>query len=379
MLFGLERTGGIKEFFVWSDLDSPTQLRNRWLPPFEAAMKTIRVALSGPINDEWFLKFTDLEKPTRTEGIYETYVYRIRTYYEGKLWEIYALRSPPFGRTIGALLRFVPKLGYALFPPSFIKNLIESYNPYQELTAFKAERDYFAVEVGNPSERIRRNFAKMTYKSSNVPEDFVILVEKKPVGPLLLTSVDFRVTYHSSRERTCKIRIEIDGRLSQVGRGDSDIFLEVRKQVLEYLITQCEKTLMSIPISQIEVIQDPESGTEMVSKKMVQQSRPILIKLSNPIDPSTYRRIVGLFTQNFRHSNFFGTVERTSESESILRTTDVEGGGDALLKILRSEDVIFVNPLPTTTVRTVNRIYRVILEKVDVDSLFTHMLEEQLK
>jgi hypothetical protein len=124
----------------------------------------------------------------------------------------------------------VPKLGYALFPPNFVKDLLQSYGPNKELTAFKADRDYFSIEVGNPSEHIRENFAEMSYKSSNVQEDFVILVEKKPVGPLLLTSTDFKITYHSSKVRTCRIRIEINGRLGQVGKGDTEIFQEVRER-----------------------------------------------------------------------------------------------------------------------------------------------------
>jgi hypothetical protein len=374
--FDFEKTSGIKENFVWSDLELPSELRDKWLLPFEAAMKTIRVEMRGPTNGEWILRFTDLEKPTKMAGVYEEYIYHIRTHLENRLWEIYTLQSPPFRRTIGGLVKFVPKMGYALLPPSFVKDLIESYNPYQELTFFKAERDYFSIEVSNPSERIRRNFAEMSYKSSNVPEDFVVLVEKKPVGPLLLTRADFRITYHSSKERTCKIRMEIDGKLSQVGRGDSDIFLEVRNRVLKYLSTQCEKTLLSTPSSRIDVVEHAESGTKIISKEITQPSEPILIKLSRPVDQSAYRKIVSIFTQNSLHSNFFGIVERESETESLIRITDAEGGGDALLQIHFSKDLILINPLSTTTIRTLNRIYHVILEKLDVDTILTHLKEE---
>lgn len=376
-MYGFE-AGPIKEIFVWSDFDSPTELREKWLLPFEAAARTIRVNMSGPTNNEWVLRFTDLEKPTKLEGVFEEYIYRLRTHCQNKLWEIFSAGTTPLYRTIDALVQFVPKLGYATFPPSFVKDLLESYNPYQELTAFKAEREYFSIEVGNPSERIRENFAKMSYKSSNVPEDFVVLVEKKPVGSLLLTSADFKITYHSSAERTCRIRIEIDGKLSQVGKGDSDIFLEIRNRVLKYLFEQVEKTFVSTPVDQIEVVKDPESGIEIVSREIVQQPKPILIKLSNPLDNSTCKKMLGLFTQNFYASNFFGITERESASEVMIRTTDAQGGGDAILEIPLSKDFVRVRPLSTTTVRTVNRIYHTILQKIDVDAILAYEPEERV-
>jgi hypothetical protein len=55
-LLGVE-VGVVKEIFVWSDFDSPTELRDEWLLPFESAMKTIRINMSGPINNaraNWF-------------------------------------------------------------------------------------------------------------------------------------------------------------------------------------------------------------------------------------------------------------------------------------------------------------------------------------
>jgi hypothetical protein len=373
-LLGIE-VGVVKEIFVWSDFDSPTELRDKWLLPFESAMKTIRINMSGPINNEWTLKFTDLERPIGTEGNFEQYIYRLQTHCEGRLWELYTYSSPPLHRTIGPLVKFVPKLGYALFPPNFVKDLLQSYGPNRELTAFKADRDYFSIEVGNPSEHIRENFAEMSYKSSNVQEDFVILVEKKPVGPLLLTSTDFKITYHSSKVRTCRIRIEINGRLGQVGKGDTEIFQEVRGRALKFLTTQIEKTLLSTQTDRIEVIKDAKSQTEIVSREITQPSLPIIIKLSKPIDLSILKRIVGLFTQDMRKSGFFGNIDWKSDSESTIRTTDTQGGGDAILNIQLGKDFLLISPISTTTARAVDRIYHVILEKVDVDSLLTHMVE----
>ena len=367
--------GVIKEVFVWSDLDSPTELMDKWLLAFESATKTIRVNMTGPINNEWTLRFTDLKKPLGTEGNFEQYYYRLQTHCEGRLWELYTYGSPPLERTIGPLVKFVPKLGYAIFPPNFIKDLLQSYGPNQELTAFKAGRDYFFIEVGNPSEHIRENFANITYRSSNVQEDFVTLVEKKPVGPLLLTSTDFKVAYHSSKVRTCRIRIEINGKLDQLGRGDTDIFREVRDRVLKFLENQIEKTLLSTPTSRIEVKKDAKSQTEIVSREITQLPQPIVIKLSKPIDTSMQKRIVGLFTQNVRNSSFFGTVEWKSEAEGVVRTTDAQGGGDAILSIQIGKDFLMISPLLTTTARTVDRIYHVILEKADVDSILAHTVE----
>ena len=373
-LLGAE-VGVIKEIFVWSDFDSPTELRDQWLLPFESAMKTIRVNMSGPLHDEWTLKFTDLERPVGTEGDFEQYIYRLQPHCEGKLWELYTYTSPPLHRTIAPLVKFVPKLGYALFPPNFVKNLLQAYGPNQELTAFKADRDYFSIEVGNPSEHIRENFAQMSYKSSNVQEDFVTLVEKKPVGPLLLTSTDLKISYHSSKTRSCKIRIEINGRLGQIGKGDTDIFLETRERILKFLSNQVEKTALSTPTSRIETIEDPQSQTKIVSREIIQEPHPVIIKLSGPIDLSIHKKIVGLFTQDMRGSGFFGTIERKSDSESKVRTTDTQGGGDAILNIQLGKDFLLISPESTTTARIVDRIYHVILEKVDVDSIITHMME----
>lgn len=376
MLSSFERRGVIKEIFVWSELSSPDELRKEWLPQFEAAIKTLRVDLKSPINNEWIIKFTDLERPTQTPSVYEESIFNIQTHINGMLWEIYTLESPRFSRTIDSLIRFVPKLGYSLFPPSFIKNLMESYDPYQELTAFKAQRDYFSVEVGNPHERIRRNFADLSYKSSNAPEDFVTLIEKRPVGPLMLTSTDIKITYHSSEERTCRIRINIDGRLSQVQRGDKDIFLEVRNRILNFLSKKNEEVLRSIPVSQMETVEDPKTGTKIISKKIIQQSKPILIKLSKEIDVRDYNKIIGLFTQNFRQSNFFGAIEKQSGSLCLVRTAAADGAGDALVEFQQAKDTVFIHPQPTTTPRTVDHIYRTILEKLDVDSILATQITE---
>lgn len=376
MLSGFERRGVIKEIFVWSELGSPNELRKEWLPQFEAAMKTLLVELREPINKEWTLKFTDLERSTKTPGVYEESIFHVQTHLNDMLWEIYTLESPRFKRTIDSLIRYVPKLGYALFPPSFIKNLMESYNPYQELMAFKAQRDYFSIEVGNPHEKIRRNFADLSFKSSNVPEDFVTLVEKRPVGPLMLTSTDMKITYHSSEERTCRVRINIDGRLSQVQKGDKDIFLEVRNRVLNFLSKKSEEVLYSIPVSQMETVEDPKTGTKIISKKIIQQPKPILIKLGKEIDVNDYNKIIGLFTRNFRQSNFFGTIEKQSDSLCLVRTTGADGAGDALVEISLAKDTVFIHPQPTTTPRTVDRIYHIILEKLDVDSILGVQIAE---
>ncbi|HUW48092.1 MAG TPA: hypothetical protein VMW36_05045 [Patescibacteria group bacterium] len=367
--------GVIKEVFVWSDLDSPTELMDKWLLAFESATKTIRVNMTGPINNEWTLKFTDLKKPLGREGNFEQYYYRLQTHCEGRLWELYTYGSPPLERTIGPLVKFVPKLGYAIFPSNFVKNLLQSYGPNQELTAFKAGRDYFVIEVGNPSEHIRKNFANMAYRSSNVQEDFVTLVEKKPVGPLLLTSTDFKITYHSSKVRTCKIRIDIRGKLDQIGKGDTDIFREVRGKVLKFLENQIEKTMLSTPTSRIEVKKDAKSQTEIISREITQLPKLIVIKLNKQIDVGTQKRIVGLFTQNILDSGFFGTIEWKSDAESVVRTTDAQGGGDAILSIQIGKDFLLISPLSTTTARTIDRIYHMILEKVDVDSILTHTVE----
>jgi hypothetical protein len=201
-------------------------------------------------------------------------------------------------------------------------------------------------------------------------------VEKRPVGPLMLTSADIKITYHSSEKRTCRIRINIDGRLSQVQRGDKDIFLEVRNRVLNFLSKKSEEVLYSIPVSQIETVEDQKTGTKIISKKIIQQSKPILIKLSREIDVSDYNKIIGLFTRNFRQSNFFGTIERQSDSLCLVRATSADGAGDALVEIPLAKDTIFIHPQPTTTPRTVDHIYRSILEKLDVDSIFVAQIAE---
>jgi len=370
-MFTLERKGVIRQIYVWSDLASPADLREEWLPRFEMAVKTLKVDLRGPVQDEWVLKFTDLERPTRTEGVYEESIFYIQTHQNGALWEISTLESPNFGRTIDSLIGFVPKLGYVLIPPSYIKDLMKSYDPHQELTAFTAKRDYFSIEVSNPHEKIRRNFADLTYRSSNVPKDYVTLVEEKPVGPLMLTRVDLKITFHSSEERTCGIRIDIGGKVSQIRRGDKEIFLEIRNRILKFLKTKYEELHDRLPQSQIEELEDEKTRTTMISKKIVRQPVEYVVKLTRNIEPIDCKRIIGLFAGNFCRSGFFGIVERESNSFCLVRTTNITGGGEALIEIPLSKDVILVHPLPTTTTRTLDTIYRTILEKLDVDSILT--------
>lgn len=370
MLATFERRGVIKEIFVWSALSSPSELREVYLPQFEAAMKTLLVDLKGPFAEgEWVLKFKDLERPTKVEGVYEETIYHV--YPHGPLWEIYTLESAPrFRRTIDALIRFTSMLDYVLIPPSFMKNLMKAYDPNQELVAFRAQRDYFSVEVGNPHETIRRDFADLRYKSANVPEDFVTLVVERPVGPLLLTSADIVISYGYSEKRSCRIRLEINGKLRQVHRGDKDIFREVRANVIKFLITRFENVAERIPISQIEEFKDSETGIQIISKNILQQSSPILVKLSRKVSNADYLRLKGLFSQNFRESKFLGAVEREiSESSCLIRTTDMLGGGSALIQVDINKDNILIHSLPTTTIRTIDRVYHTFLEKFDVDSI----------
>lgn len=372
MLTAFERRGVIKELFVWSDLNSPDDLREEYLPKFEAATKTLLVELRGPFaENEWVLKFTDLQRPTRMEGVFEEVSFNIHPHLNGQLWEIFTLESAPrFRRTINALIQFIPKLDYVLIPPSFIKNLMKAYDPHQKLVQFRAQRDYFSIEVGNPHETLRRDFADLKYKSANVPDDFVALVVNRPVGPLLLTSADIVISYGFSRTKSSRIRLEIDGKLRQIQRGDKDIYREVRGKVLNFLIENFEEITKNIPASHVDEFKDSETGIRIVSKRILQQSSPILVELSREISDADYLRLEGLFTKNFRQSRFLGYVERENpKSSCLICTTDMLGGGDAMIQIEIKKDNLQIHPVPTTTIRTINRIYYTLLEKFDVDSI----------
>lgn len=132
---------------------------------------------------------------------------------------------------------------------------------------------------------------------------------------------------------------------------------------------------MSTQTDRIEVIKDAKSQTEIVSREITQPSQPIIIKLTKQIDLSMRKRIEGLFTKDMRKSGFFGNIDWKSDSQSTIRTTDTQGGGDAILNIQLGKDFLLISPISTTTARAVDRIYHVILEKIDVDSLLTHMVE----
>jgi hypothetical protein len=360
----------VRALFLRSDYASPDEIRPE-LPNFEKFCKTIRVSLQGPSNKKlWFLKFTDLEKKIEPgTGRFEEYYFNLLTLHDGRLWEIYSDQPREiFAKTVYRLIDFSSKLEHVFIPPNFIHELMEKYGDSQEMTSFSAKRDYFKLTITNPKLIPIRDFASLRYKSANVPRDYQILVIKdRPVGPLMLNSADLLIR---SGQKKCKIRINIEGFLSQVGKGDWKIYMDVREKLLQFLEKQ-EGWKKYFPKIETEEIEDEEKGIIIRSKKIVQVGRPFVIKLSSNFDVSSLSKFKVLFTSNIRESQFVGSVEKETPDEAfMIKTTDLRGGGDALITAEIGKSDVIISPTATTSIRTLERIYRVILEKFDVDAIF---------
>ncbi len=318
------------------------------------------------------MEFKDLQREVKpATGEFETYFFNVKPIFGGGLWEVSSSAGRDiFRKTIDRFVSFSSKLEHAFIPPRFIEELSKEENPVDRILAFSAGRDYFTLHVSpNPGLEIVGDSADLRLKSTNAGRDFQVLVKKsRPVGPLLLDYMDFKLKEGSSE---CKIRIASDGYLSQIGRGDQELYYRIRERVLQFFEGQ-DKWTKFIPRVEREEVSDAKKVTSFKSKKPTQFGKPFLVEFNFHLDKISLLKLKGLFTSNFHGSQFIGTVENEVQDRSfVVRTSDLRGGGDAMLRAEIDSSLASVIPLMTTKIRTLERIYRVLLEKFDVDSELT--------
>ena len=370
LVFDILRAGSgvVRELFLRSDYSSPEEIRPE-IANFEKAAKTLRVRLVGPEDGLWTVEFTDLEREIRpASGEFERYYFNIKPIFDGRLWDVWSdVGYDVFQKTIDRLVSFLSKLEHAFIPPKFIERIVEERELVHQIRAFSARRDYFTVHVSsNPGTRVVGDSADLRLKSTNASRDFEIMVKKdRPIGPLVLHSMDLEL---KRGDAECRARIASDGFLSQVGRGERDLYLGLKGHLLRFFEEQ-DEWVKSMPRVQTEEIEDREHALKFESKKIVQFGKPFVLNLSFELDRERLLKLRGLFTSNFHQSQFIGTIEREVPDKSFtVRTTDLRGGGDAILGAELGSRTASITPLVTTKIRTLERIYKVVLEKFDVDA-----------
>lgn len=360
-------SGVVRELFLRSDYSSPEEIRPE-IANFEKSTKILKARLIGPENNRWVLEFTDLEREVGTgTGEFEKYYFNVRPIFEGRLWDVSSnVAYQIFQRTINRLVSFSSKLEHAFIPPKFIEQIANDRRLAHQVLAFSAGRDYFAVHVSaNPGTQFIGDLADLRLKSTNASYDFEILVKKdRPVGALLLHSMDIELKHEDTE---CSVRIASDGFICQIGRGDRDLYLNVRDRLIRFFEEQ-DRWLKFIPQVQIEHIEAKEQGLEFTSKKVSQFGKPFLLTLSFEPDNLQLLKLKGLFTSNFHGSGFIGTVEMEDDMTFTVRTTDLNGGGDLMIEAKLGSKTVSIVPLTTTKIRTLERAYKIILEKFDVDA-----------
>lgn len=370
MVFDILRAGSgvVRELFLRSDYGSPEEIRPE-IANFEKSAKTLRARLIGPEDGLWTIEFTDLEREIRpASGEFERYYFNVKPIFDGRLWDVWSdVGYDVFRKTMDRLVSFLSKLEHAFIPPKFIERIVEERELVHQIRAFSARRDYFRLYVSsNPGIQVIRDWVDLTLKSTNAHRDFEIMVkENRPVGPLVLHSMDLELRRGDAE---CKVRIASDGFLSQVGRGKRDLYLVMRSRLLRFFEEQ-DEWVKYMPRVQTEEIEDRERALRFESKKIVQFGKPFLLNLSFELDSQSFLKLKGLFTSNFHQSQFIGTIESEVPDKSFrVRTTDLRGGGDVILGAELGSRTASITPLVTTKIRTLERIYKVVLEKFDVDA-----------
>jgi len=365
----LSAPGVVKEAFFRSEYSTPEDIRPE-IANFEKSAKTLRARLIGPEDGLWTIEFTDLERELRpATGDFEKYYFNVKPIFDGRLWAVSSnVTRQVFQRTMDRLVSFSSKLEHAFIPPRFIEEISGDPDVNQVL-AFTARRDYFTVHVSaNPGVQVTEDVADLSLKSSNARHDYEVLVKKdRPVGPLMLYSMDLKV---KRRDAECRVRIASDGFLAQIGRGERDLYLHMRSRIIRFFEEQ-DGWIKFIPAVETEEIEDAAHRFRFKSKKVVQFGKPFLLSFSFELDRVSLLKLKGLFTSGFHRSQFIGTVEsETPDKAFTVRTTDLRGGGDAMLTAEVGSERASVTPLITTKIRTLERIYKVVREKFDVDAGF---------
>lgn len=367
--FLMAHPGPIRELFLRSEYDTPEQIRPE-IPNFEKSAKTLRLRLMSSEGNLWTLEFTDLEREIMpATGNFEKYYFNIRPIFNGRLWDVISAQPirPTFERTIDRFVAFSSNLEHAFIPPKFIEQVAAEHEIVDQVMAFTASRDYFTVHVSpNPGPYISGvDSSELRLKSSNASHDYEILVKtNRPIGPLVLSDMDLRLKRGKDE---CRLRINSHGYLSQVGRGERELYSDVRNRLMKFFEEQ-DGWVKFLPTSEKEEFRDIEHELSFKSTK-VHFGRAFQLRFSFALDENSLLKLKGLFTSNFHASQFIGTVETEIPEKSFrIRSSDLNGGGDAIVAAQVGSAIAYITPLVNTRIRTLERIYKTILNKFDVDA-----------
>ena len=364
----LNAPGVLREAFFRSEYSSPEDIRPE-IANFEKSARTLRARLIGPEDGLWTLEFTDLEREVRpATGDFEKYYFNVKPIFDGRLWDVRSNVSRQiFRKTMDRLVSFSSKLEHAFIPPKFIEEL-SADSEVNRVLAFAACRDYFTVQVSaNPGIRVAEDVADLALKSTNAGHDYEVLVKKeRPVGPLLLHSMDLVM---KRKENECRVRIATDGFLAQIGRGERDLYLHMRNRIVQFFEEQ-DGWVKFMPTVEPEEKEDAAHALKFRSKRVVQFGKTFLLTFGFELNKMHLLKLKGLFTSNFHRSQFIGTVENeVAEKSFIVRTSDLRGGGDAIVTAEVGSSTSSIVPLISSKIRTLERIYKVVQEKFDVDAV----------
>lgn len=357
-------TGNLKSIFVHSAYRSPADVEKE-LKDF-ARMRKGEASIEKVNENLWRLDFIE-EMKIVYNG--KEHFYRAPRYFfiipHGFIWEFYTNeRGEVIRRVLDKLIGILPKLQRKFIPPNQIISLVKQYSKEDELENFSAGRDYFEIITeGNPELKIKSDDVNLRLGSSpeNIWGHYKRLIEQEAIGPLLLDTV--KLTIGTPKE-SCTLRIDKSGIITQT-RGTIKIFHQVREYFLDEFKDEM-KWEEYIPKIEPKIMKDEERGVTIYSQKEARRGRFFSVNLSKPVEEKGYKNLKLLFTRNVKKSGFVGTVEQEIENSFSARTIDTRGGGEAIITVKMGKSDIQVAPLPTTTLRAIEGIYRTVLEKFDV-------------
>jgi len=360
-------TGNLKSIFVHSAYRSPAEIENEIKNI--ARMKKGDAIIEKIDENLWRLEFNGEEKFTHDGKGYSSMVTR---YFfiipHGSIWEFHTNESGEgIRRVLDFIIEHLPKLQLKFIPPNVIISLLGKYGVKETLENFSASRNYFEIIAeGNPEIKIKKDDVGIELKSSpeNIWNHYKKLVEKDAIGPLLLSGVKLTI----GSLKSCTLRINKSGSIRQTS-GDLKIFHEVRDYFLDEFKNEM-KWAEYIPRIEPKITRDEDRNITFYTQIESRKGRLFNIDLNKPVEEKGYKNLKLLFTKNIEKSGFVGTVEQELENSFSVRTTDIRGGGEAIIVVKIGQKEIQIIPLPTTTLRVLDEIYHTILEKFDVRAIF---------
>lgn len=351
--------GNLKSVFLHSDYSTPEEMRED-LEKFATARHYIEPSITKIRDGLWQMRLSEekeliKEPPTPVRFDYSFYIIT----YLG-FWEIHTnVPRDVVDKVIGGLVRFAPKLEFMFIPPEHLISLVKEYET-DEMLAFIAKREYFTLTKSSSFKIISDELSlRLRSTPEKIWNHYRRLLDEEVIGPLALKAVQLRIT---SGQRECKLSITTSGGIYQRS-GSKEIFNDIRQRVIEILEKQTE-WVRYFPRVETKVVE--KDGIRIVKPEITQKGASFVLRLSRPLQEKDYEKLKGIFVWNAKKSGFIGNVEDEIRNKSfVVRTTDMKGGGSVLLRAEVGKNDILVDPLPTTTIRCLQKLYRVILEKFD--------------